>query len=94
MFQLMVVIAEGVFQVWWLKRFFEVRMFLSIERPADSILINVRCRRLSAWSDLDLLSFPDQNTSLCLPFVMHMSTSDNCGFGNYWPIRFQRDLPG
>ena len=27
MFQLMVVIAEGVFQVWWLKRFFEVRGF-------------------------------------------------------------------
>ncbi|CAG8009348.1 unnamed protein product [Penicillium salamii] len=25
MFQLMVVIAEGVFQVWWLKRFFEVK---------------------------------------------------------------------
>lgn len=25
MFQLMVVIGEGVFQVWWLKRFFEVR---------------------------------------------------------------------
>lgn len=24
MFQLMVVIGEGVFQVWWLKRFFEV----------------------------------------------------------------------
>jgi hypothetical protein len=28
MFQLAVVIGEGVFQVWWLKRFFEVRWFL------------------------------------------------------------------
>jgi hypothetical protein len=39
MFQLMVVIGEGVFQVWWLKRFFEVRGFLFIERSADKVLI-------------------------------------------------------
>jgi hypothetical protein len=30
MFQLAVVIGEGVFQVWWLKRFFEVRVFLKL----------------------------------------------------------------
>ena len=29
MFQLAVVIGEGVFQVWWLKRFFEVRCSLN-----------------------------------------------------------------
>lgn len=39
MFQLMVVIGEGVFQVWWLKRFFEVRVVLSIETPEDEILM-------------------------------------------------------
>jgi emp24/gp25L/p24 family/GOLD len=26
-FQLAVLIVEGIFQVWWLKRFFEVRYF-------------------------------------------------------------------
>ena len=39
MFQLMVVIGEGVFQVWWLKRFFEVRVVPSIETPEDKILM-------------------------------------------------------
>lgn len=39
MFQLMVVIGEGVFQVWWLKRFFEVRVVPSIETPEDEILM-------------------------------------------------------
>ena len=39
-FQLAVVIGEGVFQVWWLKRFFEVRgVFLSGILPTYAILI-------------------------------------------------------
>lgn len=39
MFQLMVVIGEGVFQVWWLKRFFEVRVVPLIETPEDETLM-------------------------------------------------------
>jgi hypothetical protein len=56
MFQLAVVIGEGVFQVWWLKRFFEVCWFLQLgcdprwRWDANSFLI---CRS-SVWSDLDL----------------------------------------
>lgn len=56
MFQLAVVIGEGVFQVWWLKRFFEVCWFLQFgcdprwRWHANSFLI---CRS-SVWSDLDL----------------------------------------
>jgi hypothetical protein len=39
-FQLAVLIAEGVFQVWWLKRFFEVRyVFLCLSHLKSCILI-------------------------------------------------------
>jgi hypothetical protein len=59
MFQLAVVIGEGVFQVWWLKRFFEVCFFnwvvtedgrSRLRHGANSVMV----RRSSVWSDLDL----------------------------------------
>lgn len=34
-FQLMVLIGQGFFQVWWLKRFFEVRSANSSRRTRD-----------------------------------------------------------
>lgn len=37
-FQLGVLLGEGIFQVWWLKRFFEVGLYL-----AQHLLISVHC---------------------------------------------------
>lgn len=38
-FQLGVLLGEGVFQVWWLKRFFEV---CTIEYPQEIVLLLIR----------------------------------------------------
>lgn len=38
-FQLSVLIGEGIFQVWWLKRFFEVRESFMILQPVTVIRI-------------------------------------------------------
>lgn len=45
MFQLAVLIGEGIFQVWWLKRFFEVSAlfgFLGIMRYGGLTLLQVK----------------------------------------------------
>ena len=36
LFQLIILVAEGIFQVWWIKRFFEVRISVFRGRQSDS----------------------------------------------------------
>jgi hypothetical protein len=42
LFQLMILVAEGIFQVWWIKRFFEVRVSVFSGRQSDSDLGEAR----------------------------------------------------
>lgn len=41
-FQMMVLLGEGVFQVWWLKRFFEVSISPSLPHIASYIRLQVK----------------------------------------------------